>query len=1052
MVKFLIHRPIAVIMTFIAVLLLGGVAAGLLPVSLMPSVDIPEITIQVDNPGKSVREIENTMVSGLRRNLMQVSNLDDISSETREGSSLIRMRFKYGSDINYAFIDVNEKVDAVMLGMPAEADRPAIIKASATDLPVFYINIQASEEGIETTKFMEMCEFANAVIRKRLEQLQQVAMVDVTGQMWPELYIRPNNELIKSLGISQQQISSVLKENNTSLGSLNVKEGKYQYNVRFYNDVRGVEDVKNIYIKSNGRILQLKDIAEIGLRARTREGMFLQGNSEALSLAIIKQSDARMDDLKQEVDKLIEVFKRDYPQVKLNITRDQTSVLQFAIKNLKQSLILGGILAFLIMFLFLKDTRSPWLIGFSIPVSLIISLLFFHLMSLSLNIISLSGLILGIGMMIDNSIIVIDNITQRLERGANLAKACIEGTNEVIRPLISSVLTTSAVFLPLIFLSGISGALFYDQAVAVAIGLFVSLLVSITLLPTLYRLFWIRAERKGKMGDNSIARWMKRNQLFQAENLYEKGWHWVFAHRSWILPIFFLLIIAGAYMGWSMKKERFPSFEQQELVVELDWNARIHLNENRERVDVLLNAVEDKTELANAFVGIQQYVLHKDMDLSASEAVIYFKIKDAFTPDDIEAQLREVLKDKFAEAKVSFRYPETIFERLFADTEAPFVAKVSSSKTKGVPDLHTMDKVLDVLNKSYPDAGIGTYAREQYLEVRVLSEKLALYEVDQNMLYAHLKAALNEFQIGVLRSRTLYVPIVLSDKARTINSILMEMKVSNKKGKEISVNQLVTLGRKDNYKILHGGKDGEFVPVPFHKLEDGSPQQIAQSIKQSLRELGLNLSFSGSLFSSRKLIKELLVVILIALALLYFILAAQFESLTQPLIVLLEVPMDIAGALGLLWLFGGTINLMAMIGIIVMSGIIINDSILKIDTINQLRKQGLKLKQAIETAGRRRLKPILMTSLTTILALMPFLFASDIGSELQKPLALTVIGGMLLGTIVSLYFIPLFYYYLYRKSDKSSDNNEEFSVDSNQLFVDSEQLSVVNERLTVNSD
>lgn len=1019
MVRFLIHRPIAVIMTFIAILLLGGVATGLLPVSLMPDVDIPEITVQVDQKGVSVRELENTVVRPLRQSLMQVAHMDDITSETREGYSLIRLRFKYGTDINYAFIDVNEKVDGVMRYMPRDVDRPAIIKASATDLPVFYINVQSAQETHETARFMELCEFTDAVIRKRLEQLPQVAMVDVTGQLWPELYILPNTERMKSLGIPSSQIQSVLKENNITLGSLKVIDGHYQYNIRFTNSLRGVEDVKDLYIKANGRILQLKDIAQVGLRPRPREGLFMQGNSEALSLAIIKQSDARMEDLKIEVDKLLGIFNRDFPQVKLTMTRDQTGILQYAIDNLKQSLILGGLLAFFIMFFFLKDTRSPWLIGVSIPVSLVISLLFFHLMNISLNIISLSGLILGVGMMIDNSIIVIDNITQRMDRGEPLSQSCIEGTNEVIRPLISSVLTTCAVFLPLIFISGISGALFYDQAVAVAIGLFVSLLVSVTLLPTLYRLFWLRAERKGNLEGHRVAPWIQRLQLFKVEDVYEKAWHWVFAHRRWMLPLFLMLIIASVYMGWHMKKERFPAFKQQELVVQIDWNQKIYLDENSKRVDLLLKGVEENTELASAFVGTQQYVLHREMDLSATEAIIYLNIKQGVTPSLVEGQLRQLMHRQFPDAKVTYRFPETIFERLFADREAPFVAKVSSQKVRGVPPVQEMDDVVHTMQEKYPLRGVESFSREQYLQVRANSEKLVLYEVDQNTLFAKLKAALNEFQIGVLRSRNLYVPIVLRDKERSINTIMNELKVINRRGREIPVNQLVTLSREDNYKILHGGKDGEYVMVPFYKVAGMTPAPLAQSIKKLLQDrFDLNVSFSGKLFSSRQLLKELSSVMMIALALLYFILAAQFESLTQPLIVLLEVPMDIAGALGLLWLFGGTINLMSMIGIIVMSGIIINDSILKIDTINQLRRQGMGLLPAIETSGRRRFKPILMTSLTTILALVPFLFAHDMGSELQKPLALTVIGGMILGTLVSLYIIPLLYYYLYRKGDQ----------------------------------
>lgn len=1021
MVKFLIHRPIAVIMTFIAVLLLGAVAAGLLPVSLMPDVDIPEITVQVERRGVSVRELESTIVTPMRRSLSQVSHLDDIISETREGYSLIRLRFKYGTDINYAFIDVNEKVDGVMLGMPRDVQRPAIIKASATDLPVFYINVQTAGHAGDESSFMQLCEFTDAVIRKRFEQLPQVAMVDITGMLRPELYILPDAEKMKSLGISQYQIQNVLNDNNISIGSIMVIDGQYRYNIRFANAVNTVEDVKDLYLKANDMIIQIKDIARVGLRPRSRKGMFLQGKDNALSLAIIKQSDARMEDLKTEVDNLLNVFNKDYPQIKLNVTRDQTSILDYAISNLEQSLVLGSLLAFIIMFFFLKDARSPWLIGFSIPVSLVISLLFFHLAGLSLNIISLSGLILGVGMMIDNSIIVIDNITQRIDRGEPLAAACINGTNEVIRPLISSVLTTCAVFLPLIFISGIAGALFYDQAVAVSIGLFVSLIVSVTLLPTLYRLFWLRAERKGRIEKIRRTGLLSKVQAVNIEDVYEKGWHWVYSHRRWMFPLFLLLIIAGGYMAVKMKKERFPLFAQNEFVAHIDWNERISVAENRRRVEKIIASTGDKTLPPSSFIGVQQYVLHKDMDMSPSEATIYFKMKQGNEVPGLEASIREMIEKEYPAAAFSFRFPETIFERLFAGREAPFVARVSSWKRKGVPEVMVMDNALDALEREYPHAGIEPFARDEYIELRADREKLALYNVEQGRLYARVKSALRENQIGMLRSRTLYVPIVISDKKRTINTILKELKIMNKEGKEIPVNRLVSLQRKDYYKILYGGKDGEYIPVPFYNISDASPYKLANSIKTLLQDkFDLNVSFSGGAFSSRRLIKELLVILLIALALLYFILAAQFESLTQPFIVLLEVPMDIAGALGLLWLFGGTVNLMAMIGIIVMSGIIINDSILKIDTINRLRNEGYGLLAAIETAGRRRIKPILMTSLTTIFALVPFLFYNDLGSELQQPLALTVIGGMTIGTLVSLYFVPLMYYYLYRKTTQQS--------------------------------
>ncbi len=1034
MVKFLIHRPIAVIMSFIAILLLGAVASGLLPVSLMPDISIPEITVQVHYAGKSVREIESGVVRKLRQNLMQVPHLDDINSESYEGKGIIRLRFNYGADINYAFIDVNEQVDAAMRSLPKDLERPAIIKASASDLPVFYINSWLKDSTADDSRFMELCDLSRNVVIKRIEQLPEVAMVDLTGQLEPELFILPDETRMKPLGISNDVISKAIEQNNVSLGSLQVIDGQYRYNIRFTNSLRTVEDVRDIYVKVRDRILQIKDIAEVGIRAKEREGAFLSNNNQALSLAVIKQSDARMEDLKAGVENLISVFKRDFGGIDYEIVRDQTGLLKYAIANLKQSLLIGALLAFIIMFFFLKDTRSPWLIGLSIPVSLVISILFFHMVGLSINIISLSGLILGVGMMIDNSIIVIDNITQYIEKGEALSDACIKGTSEVIRPLISSVLTTCAVFLPLIFLSGISGALFYDQAIAVTVGLFVSLLVSVTLLPTLYRLFWLGAFRKYKINSGSdendlsassstegvkvgrISKWLEKVNLFKVEEIYETGFKWVFKNRRVMFIAFIALVIASIALGLVMPKDRFPSFVQSELILKVDWNDKINIEENMKRTNQLIDQCQEYVTLSNAFVGNQQYVMHKDMDLSLQETLIYLRLQEGEKVERITDEMNKWLADEYPNASFAFSPPETIFEKLFSDKEAPFVVKVSANNKKGVPELDEINNMVSQVNQQYPSSNIKPIASQSFLEVRVKPDLLALYEVDQNQLYSRLKTAINAFQIGVLRTGSQYVPIVLSDKKNKLESLLLALKIKNKKGNDISVNQLVTLMPTLDYKVLFGGKEGAYVPMNFNELSV-SPKLMMPQIRAQLKSLSkVNVSFKGSWFSTQILIKELSIVLLISLALLYFILAAQFESFSQPIIVLLEVPIDIAGALGLLWLFGGTINLMAMIGIVVMSGIIINDSILKIDTINRLRKDGLPLMKAIETAGHRRIKPIIMTSLTTILALVPFLWGTDMGSELQRPLALTVIGGMTLGTLVSLYFVPLCYYYLYRKA------------------------------------
>jgi len=272
MVKYLLSRPIAVIMAFVAIVLLGIVASGLLPVSMLPALDVPEITVQVVRPGESVRQIEQGIVETMRYQLLQVPHLEKLTSECKDGKATIRLRFGYKTDVNYALIDVNEKVDAAMRSLPADMQRPAIIKASASDLPVFYINI-SSKEGDD--KFIELCDLTRAVLIKRLEQLPEVAMVDITGQVEPELHIEPNEPLLQSLGITHNDISRVLEENNVSLGSLEVVDGQYHYNIRIANTLQTVDDVRAIHMNVNGRLLTLAELAKIEMRPQPRSGMFV---------------------------------------------------------------------------------------------------------------------------------------------------------------------------------------------------------------------------------------------------------------------------------------------------------------------------------------------------------------------------------------------------------------------------------------------------------------------------------------------------------------------------------------------------------------------------------------------------------------------------------------------------------------------------------------------------------------------------------------------------------------------------------------------------------
>ncbi|MDE6451637.1 MAG: efflux RND transporter permease subunit, partial [Odoribacter sp.] len=519
MIKFFLQRPIAVIMSVIAFLVLGGVAIFKLPVSLMPDIDIPEISIHYTRDNASVNEVEHTVTGNLRAQLQQIPQLSYIESESKDGNGRITMKFEYGTSIDYAFIEVNQKVDAAMNYLPQDMQRPVIIKASTSDIPVFYIQINLKKASSEN-KFLEFCEFTEAVLKKRLEQLPDVAMVDISGHYQTEMYILPDAAKLRSLNITQEQLKNAIDKNNRVAGSLSIRDGYYQYNVKFASQLMSKEEVEDVYLNIEGRLVQLKDIAEIGIRPRDKRGVFIDNGKQGLSLAIIKQSGARMSEMKEKISELLRQFEIEYPDIEFSVARDQAALLNYTIDNLSQSLVWGIILAILVMLFFLKDIRSAFIIAFSIPISTVITMLFFQFFGLSINTISLAGLIIGVGMMVDNSIIVIDNINQYRERGYSLFDSCNQGTLEIIRPLLSSVLTTCAVFIPLIFLSGIAGALFYDQAMAVAIGLFVSLFVSISIVPVIFHLMFNHVTNRQIL---RINHWIDRISIRSLEKYYDKG-------------------------------------------------------------------------------------------------------------------------------------------------------------------------------------------------------------------------------------------------------------------------------------------------------------------------------------------------------------------------------------------------------------------------------------------------------------------------------------------------------------------------------------------------
>ncbi|WP_298652583.1 efflux RND transporter permease subunit [uncultured Proteiniphilum sp.] len=1022
MLKFILQRPVSVLMSFLACVIIGVITYNTLPVSLLPDIAIPEITVQVSGDNTSARELENTVTKPIRRQLMQVGRLRDIRSETRDGSAIIRLKFDYGTNTDLAFIEVNEKIDAAMNSLPRDFRRPRVIKASATDLPVFYVNLTLKDDipyGVtDEQKFLDLSEFADNVIKRRIEQLSEVAMADMTGLMYKHLQIVPDLPMLESASITLNDIENVLSANNIEPGSMVVRDGYYEYNIKFSSLLRTPEEVRNIFIEKGGRIFQLKDLAAIDIVRQPESGMSLVNGKRAITIGIIKQADETMKNLRLSLNRTLRSFGRSYPDVQFTVNRNQTELLDYTISNLQENLIMGFILVFIVALLFLGDAKSPVIIGISMTTALITTFIFFFLFKESINIITLAGLILALGNMIDSSIVVTDIITQYRREGYPLDDACEKGTKEVIMPILSSTLTTIAVFVPLVFMSGIAGAIFYSEAFAVTVGMLVSYLTGIIMLPVLYKLAYGRKVTKRDFS-GFFAR-MQRKIDGVVFPFYDRGINYVFRHKIFFLALLAVSFPVCVFLFNAMPKTSMPKLDYVETISMVEWNENIHVDENGRRIAGLLKHAEEYAVENACYIGQRQYLLDKDNELTTTEAQLYFKTAKPSDVAQLEKHVRDWMAHHYPEAVISFSPPENVFEKIFDTAEAEIIVQLYTKNREMIPDPVEIRKMENLLFETTGKQAEGVPFEQQY-EIVPDKERMLLYGVSQHEIHQALKIAFRDNQVAVLRSFQQYLPISITGKQQTIGEVLHETFVNGRPSNStqtvrVPVSSLINVRTGEDIKTIIAGKNGEYIPLRYHQMDN--PEQFMKKASDIIRQAGTwDSAFSGNFFANAKMLRELAVILLISVLLMYFILASQFENFLQPFIVLTEIPIDIAFALVILWLTGNTLNLMSAIGIVVTTGVILNDSILKIDLINELRKGGMPLMEAIHTAGVRRLRAIIMTALTSIFSMIPILFTFDMGSELQKPLAITMISTMIIGTFVSVFFIPLLYWAIYRKSE-----------------------------------
>ena len=1003
MLNRLLDRPVSVSMIVLVFVVLGIIGIRNLPVSLIPDVDIPYVTVQVTAPDKSAGELDDAVVKPLRQSLVQIGRLKDIRSESKDGTATMTLTFEEGQDIDYFYIEVNEKIDRAMSSLP-KMERPKVFKASATDIPAFYINVTMRGSGGDD--FLGMSEFVEDVVSKRIEQLPQVAMVDISGNADREILVVPDEQALTRLGLTLQEFETFISSANVSLSNLTIRDGEYHYNVKFRSFAGSKEEIGNVYFKVGERLFQIKDVARVEERTAPMSGLYLSDGKDAVVMAVIKQSEARMADLKRSIDGQLEVFARDYPQLEFTLSRDQTELLQYSINNLLMNIVVALVLVCLVIFLFMKDFRSPLLVSLTIPLSLLVSFFIFYLIGLSINIISLAGLLLGVGMMVDNTIVLTDNITGRWQRGDDLRTAVVKGTGEVAGAMLSSVLTTCAVFIPLVFLNGLAGELFYDQAISLSVVLLVSWLVTVTVIPVYY---WALYRRLPAFRPNQF---LSKIQLRGGMRIYDAGVNWFLSHKylvCWTLPLF-CIVIAAVCLAY-MPRQKIPDITYTDAILNLDWNEHISVEQNRSRVLELENTVLGECEQTSAMVGVQQFVLSHSGDQSMSEASVYFKCRDASSLERVKARVSEYLRGRYPAALSSFSASGNIFDLVFSEREAQLLVRLRPTGDDGLQVVN-LQEMLSELKAALPGIGIPPVPLKEDVLYISDPERMRLYGVSFSDLVEVLRNSLNGNTVFEIIRGNRSVPVVLGTDVQGMKDVLSAT-VTTKEGAEIPLEALMRQTYEQTFKTLISGDEGNYYPLELD-MPSSRVRPAMESIGAVVRsDPRFDVSFGGAYFSNREMMRQMAMVMFVALALLFLILASQFESLVQPLIILSEIVIDVAFSLLFLWAAGVSINIMSLIGLVVITGIVINDSILKVDTINRLVRGGMEVDAAVHEAGHRRIKAIIMTSITTVFSVVPFLSRGNMGSDLQYPMAIVIVVGMTVGTVISLFFLPALYSAVY---------------------------------------
>jgi len=1008
-----IRRPVATAMFYLVVITVGVVGFRYLPVDLLPNIEFTQITVWTQYPNVGPEEVETIITDPIENALAGIPNVERVTSRSGDGSSRVSLEFARGTDLAEASNDIRDALNRVVTSLPPEVEPPRIWKFDPNSFAIVVIAAQSNRPMDELTRVLERD------ISKRFEQIKGVGTIDVWGGIYREVHVDLNRDRLKASGLTAEDVRSAIAAENSRLPGGNVKQGLNDLYVRTRGEYTSVDQIARTVITNvNGKPIRVQDVAEVEDAYEDISRLVELQDVPTIRMMVRKQTGANTVAVADEIKREIERVNLERSDLKLTVISDQSDFIQQSISNVQSAALWGSLLALLVLYIFLRNGSTTFIIALSIPISVIATFGLLYFGGLTLNQMTFGGLALGIGMIVDNAIVVLENIVRlREEKQESLKVSANLGTKQVTGAIIASTLTTSVIFLPLAFAQTISGALFQSLAIVVVFSLLCSLLVALTLVPMLSsRFLSVKKEGTGEGEESAIEKSRMRTFFRNMENWYSDMLRKALRHRAAIFIGTIVLVAASFYFMGTISVELAPQSDANEISVDMEMAEGMNIAVVRQYLNELAEAV--KAELP------MDQVESFTTEVRNGDAEVEITLKDAsertMSPTQIADNIRKAVDGLVPGARIRVRAQSGlwIFRRLFSSSDDGEAIQIELRGYDMTVAQRFAQQVQERVTAVEGVSDVRISRREGQPEENIVFDRdkiadlgLSVREVAQAVQTNVGGSLAGQFRVSG-EEYPIRVRLKPEDRLTTLD--LNNIGVRTPAGDIIPISE-VTIQEKGRGPSQISRIDGQRVTYVTANLEDGvalgdAVNRIRADLAQMPLPDGFSIVYSGEYEEQQKAQRDFSLAIIMALILIYMVMAGQFERFLDPLIVMCSVPLAIIGVVPMILLTGDTLNMQSIMGLVMLIGIVVNNAIVLVDYINLLRReQGMNLKDSIVEAGRLRLRPILMTALTTILGLVPMALGFGMGAELQASLARVVIGGLLASTLITLLLIPLVY-------------------------------------------